>query len=349
MVVLGPRIPYPKGLWRNAPQPRSTAILQIVVAPIRIAAFLLALGAAAFSLAALGGVVSRWLDVLTHFAPLYLIAGLLAVGLRLITGLEGARPTVTLGLAAVAFAAALTAPELLAMMGRPTPPAQGQSVKLLQFNLWERNYDPEGTARWIIAQDADVVVLEEANSRGAAIPPLLKAHYPFATSCEPPQACSTTILTKQKPSASAGLMPPPNRLSGAWVTLGTGDKAFTVAGVHYTWPLPPGGQQHQSLRLAQALAGFDHKSLIVAGDMNSTPWSFALRRQDVRFGLERRTRALFTWPAAQFSNLRLRSPLPFLAIDQVYAGSDWKTVSVTAGPRRGSDHLPVMVVLRRAD
>ena len=52
------------------------------------------------SLAALGGVVSRWLDVLTHFAPLYLIAGLLAVGLRLITGLEGARPTVTLGLAA---------------------------------------------------------------------------------------------------------------------------------------------------------------------------------------------------------------------------------------------------------
>lgn len=301
------------------------------------------------SLAALGGVISRWLDVLTHFAPLYLAAGLLAVGLRLITGPEGARPTVTLGLAAMAFAGALMAPELLAMMGRPAPPAEGQTVKLLQFNLWERNFDPEGTAQWIIAQDADVVVLEEANDRGGDVPPLLKAHYPFATSCEPPRPCSTTILTKQRPTAAAGLTPPPGRLSGAWVTMGTGGKAFAVAGVHYTWPVPPGGQQQQSRRLSEALSGFDRKSLIVAGDMNSTPWSFALRRQDVRLGLERRTRALFTWPVAQFSNWRLKSPLPFLAIDQVYAGSDWKTVSVTAGPRQGSDHMPVTVVLRRAE
>ena len=179
-------------------------------------------------------------------------------------------------------------------------------------------------------------------------PGLAFAQYPFQTSCAPPQPCSTTILTRVKPSAAAGLSAPPARLSGAWVTLGEGEDAFTVAGVHYTWPLPPGPQQRQSERLAAMLDEFDHHNLIVAGDMNSTPWSFALRRQDARFRLERRTRGLFTWPAAPFTDWRLKSPLPFLAIDQVYAGEDWKTVSVRAGPRQGSDHLPVTVVLRRA-
>ena len=324
------------------------SVSQLVVGPVRALAFLLAFGAATFALAALGGVVSRWLDVLTHFAPFSLAAGLIAVGLRLATGLDGARPTVTLGLAAVGFAAALMGPELLAMVRPAGPPAGAQTLKLLQFNLWEHNLAPDETAAWIAAQDADVVVLEEANDRAARIPVLLKAHYPFQTSCAPPQPCSTTILTKVRPTAASGLSAPPARLSGAWVTLGEGDAAFTVVGVHYTWPLPPGPQQHQTARLAGVLDQFDHHSLIVAGDMNSTPWSFALRRQDARFRLERRTRALFTWPAAPFTDLRLKSPLPFLAIDQVYAGEDWRTVSVKAGPRQGSDHLPVTVVLRRA-
>ncbi len=309
---------------------------------------MLALGAAAFSLAALGGVVSRWLDVLTHFAPLYLAGGAIAVAITLLTGVEGSRPAVTLGLAAMAFAGVLMAPELIAMMNRPAPPATGQTIRLLQFNLWERNFDPDRTARWIADQDADIVVLEEVTGSGGKIPAKLKALYPFQTTCEPPQACSTVILTKQKPTAAAGLMPPPTSVPGAWITLGSGDRAFTVAGVHYTWPTPSGAQVRQSIRLSKALAGFDRKTLIIAGDMNSTPWSFALRRQDVRFGLERRTRALFTWPVAQFTDLGLKSPFPFLAIDQVYAGSDWKTVSVATGPRQGSDHLPVMVVLRRA-
>ncbi|MGH7012300.1 MAG: hypothetical protein ACREEX_15810, partial [Caulobacteraceae bacterium] len=46
---------------------------------------------------------------------------------------------------------------------------------------------------------------------------------------------------------------------------------------------------------------------------------------------------------------RLSSPFPFLPIDQVYAGDSWKTVSVKLGPRLGSDHLPVVVVLTRND
>ena len=92
---------------------------------------------------------------------------------------------------------------------------------------------------------------------------------------------------------------------------------------------------------------FDRKSLIVAGDFNSTPWSFSLRRQDAQFGLERRTRALFTFPVQTYSRYRAHAPFPLFPIDQIYAGSDWKTVSVTRGPRLGSDHLPTIAVLTR--
>lgn len=320
--------------------------LQWVLAPLRVLAFLMALGAAALSFLALGGVISRWLDVLTHFAPLYLALALAGLLLRLATGLEGSRPTMTLGLAGAAFAFALVAPELWAMARQAPPPANGVNVKLLQFNLWSRNPDPQGTARWIAAQGADVVVLEEAEDSAAVIPDLLKAQYPFSTNCLTSERCGTVILTREKPAAAGSWQAAPFRLPGVWVTMGAGAGAFTVAGVHYTWPVPPGGQQQQAQRLADAAAQFDQKRLIVAGDMNSTPWSFSLRRQDVRLGLERRTRALFSWPVAP--TYGWTPPLPLLAIDQVYAGSDWKTVSVKAGPRQGSDHLPVTVVLRRA-
>lgn len=321
---------------------------QWFLAPVRVLAFLMALGAATLSFLALGGVVSRWLDVLTHFAPLYLALAVMAVVLRLATGFDGARPTITLGLAGIAFAAALIVPDLWAMARQAPPPASGQTLKLLQFNLWDRNPDPKGTADWIAAQGADVVVLEEVDGQGALIPGLLKAQYPYISTCHPPDLCGTVILTREKPVDAGGWSMRPFRLPAAWVTLGTGPEAFTVVGVHYTWPVPPGFQHSQSQRLADATGGFDHKSLIIAGDMNSTPWSFALRRQDGRFGLQRRTRALFSWPVAPFTRFGLKSPLPFLAIDQVYAGSDWKTVSVKAGPRQGSDHLPVTVVLRRS-
>ena len=37
--------------------------------------------------------------------------------------------------------------------------------------------------------------------------------------------------------------------------------------------------------------------------------------------------------------------VPFLPIDHVYAGPGWATVSVTRGPKLGSDHYPVVAIL----
>ena len=90
---------------------------------------------------------------------------------------------------------------------------------------------------------------------------------------------------------------------------------------------------------------YERKRLIIAGDFNSTPWSFTLRRQDEALGLVRRNQAMLSWPAMAFSRWNIHMPLPFLAIDHVYAGSDWVTLGAERGPALGSDHFPVVVTL----
>ncbi|MEO8811843.1 MAG: endonuclease/exonuclease/phosphatase family protein, partial [Caulobacteraceae bacterium] len=173
--------------------------------------------------------------------------------------------------------------------------------------------------------------------------------YPYRTVCAPPMRCTTLILSRAAPRAYGGWSSPDSegRHSAAWARFGDGDGAFAVIGIHNLWPWPAGPQQAQTRRFAGKMAGFDRQSLIVAGDFNSTPWSFALHRQDRLFGLERRTRALFSWPVRPWSRHKLITPLPIVPIDHIYAGRAWKTVSVTVGPKLGSDHLPVVAVLTR--
>ncbi len=314
----------------------------------RAVAFLLAAASALAAVGALGGAISDRLDVLAQAAPVWLTMGLAALVLQAVTGLSGGRATLVLGAVAVAVPLALMAPDLLARVrARPAAPA-GQRLRLVQLNVWDLNFDGAGTARWIAGQDADVVVLEEAALKGARVAEALAPAYPHRVPC-PDLACATLILSKAAPSAS-GLITWPGlsfRHAGAWASFGEGPGAFTVVGTHFRWPIPAGPQRDQAQRLAAFLKRFDASSLILAGDFNATPTSFVLRRQDAGLGLIRRTRALATWPAGGITHFRLSAPFPILAIDHVYAGPGWRTVSVARGPRLGSDHYPVVVELTR--
>jgi len=312
---------------------------------VRATAFLIAFASAGAALLSLGGAVSERLDVLTHFTPFYFAGGVLALVL-VVASRAGITPTL-LAAVAIVVSGAIMAPEFLAAARRPSAATSGKPLKLIQFNLWARNTDPEGTARWIEGEDADIVVVEEAAGAGARVVQAIGGRYPYRTPCRVDFDCSTLILAKTPPTASGDLWGADGKgLSGAWATFGDGADAFTLVAAHFTWPFPAGPQRAQSRRLADFLNRFGKASLIVAGDFNSTPWSFALRRQDARFGLARLTRAIFTWPAARFTRWRLWSPMAFLPLDHVYAGGAWRAVSVARGPRLGSDHYPVVVVLK---
>ena len=326
-----------------------TTILKPLIDILRALALLLAAAVGVLGFAALGGVFSDRLDVLAHFAPIWLGGGIVAALLWAASGRKG-RTTPALALVAALSALILMVPELTAAATQKRVEPDGDTLTLVQFNLWGRNRDPGATFRWILATDPDIVVIEEGFDRSGGIPRKLARRYPYRTTCAAPWPCSTMILAKRRPVAAGGLATVVSdaQLSGAWATFRDRRGPFTVVGVHYTWPFPAGPQQQQTLRLAKVLERFPKDRLIVSGDMNSTPWSFALRRQDRLFGLERRTRALPTWPAGQFSRLHITLPAPVLPIDQVYAGKGWRTVSVRRGPKLGSDHYPVVVTLAPA-
>ena len=314
-----------------------------------LSAILWAIGVASSAVLSLGGAFSNRLDTLTHFAPLYLVGGLIAIALQLIRGRRRGQWSVTLGAGAVLISAGLMAPDVFARLTAETAPPGRQTLKIIQLNIWSKNVDPRATAAWITRQNADVVVLEEVAGPAEAVPVLLRHDYPYQT----PQPTSfdimTSILSKVAPRDD-GAWPSPDtfgRHSGAWASFGDPATGYTIVGAHALWPAPAGRQQTQTALLASRLQAFNRDNLILAGDFNSTPWSFSLRRQDALFGLTRRTHALFSWSVRPYSRYKFWTPVPLLPIDHVYAGAAWKTVSVATGPKLGSDHLPIIAVLTR--
>ncbi len=319
---------------------------------LRAAAFLVACASAVFALASVGGAFNDRLDVLTHFTPIYLAGGLFSLVLALALGSgQGWRESLFFSAVAIALPAAAMAPDILGALTGPRAPAAAGDLKVLQFNVWSNNRDPAATANWIARQDADVVVMEEAEDDGAIVALRLANAYPYQTRCVPRPACATLILSKTRPTDAGAFAAPndDNLHTGAWATFGAGAARYTVVGAHFSWPFPPGQQQVEARRLATEVMRFDRSTMILAGDFNSTPWSFTLRRLEASLGLVRRTHAVFSWPARTYGHLlRFRSPIPLLPIDHVFAGSAWRTVSIGRGPRLGSDHYPVIVVLSRS-
>ena len=315
---------------------------------LRVLVLVLAGLCAATSVLGLMGAFSGALDILTHFAPVTLTAGLAALVLGLATGVGA--PGLTLSLVAIGGCLVLIVPEFLAGRGRRRDLGGGQRLKVVQFNLWARNVDPRATLAWIEAEDADIVVLQEVERASRGAPAALARFYPHRVP-EVVFASSAVILAKVAPSDQGLLFSTAagRRTAAAWASFGEGESRFTVVGAHLAWPTTPRLQQAQLRRLAEGLARFDPRTAILTGDFNLTPWSFALRRLDARLGLKRRTRAMATWPARDIGHFPSSLPFAFLPIDHVYAGGDWKTVEVRRGPRLGSDHFPLVVTLARAE
>lgn len=295
---------------------------------------------AAAALAALQGRASAQWDILTHFAPVWFAGGLVcsAIAALLFRGVSQWMILV-LGVTAMVAAGALIAPELTRSTGPHAGPDAAGQLKIVQFNVWSHDVDPVRTVDWIVAQHPDIVILEETTP---AFRRLIEAKTGWRPAC---RDCEVMIYSRLPAQPLA--VPPlrgasPGPLAHAAVTDARG--SFPVLGVHYAWPTDADEQQAQEARLAEVLAALPRNRAILTGDFNSTPWSFSRRRWDARFGLIRRDRAIFSWPARGVWH-GLKPPFPILPIDHVYAGPGWATVSLTRGPKLGSDHYPLVAIL----
>jgi endonuclease/exonuclease/phosphatase (EEP) superfamily protein YafD len=285
----------------------------------------------------LGGDSLPW-DVLAHFAPVWFLACAAALAGSFLLQRWRRWSVAALSLPGLAAALVLVAPEYLRSAGpKAAADAPGQ-IKLVQFNVWEENADPEAVVKWLDAERPDFVVVEENSDAFQAV---LARHREWSVSC---MTCEVVILSRTPAlSVAHGRRREGARIPLTAAVFQDARGPLEIIGVHQVWPSDP-EQQIEEEALAAMIAQTPRERLIVAGDFNSAPWSFARRRWDAAFGLPRRDRALYSWPARLSASLPwLRAPL--LPIDHVYAGPGWATVSVTRGPRLSSDHYPVVVTL----
>jgi vancomycin resistance protein VanJ len=312
------------------------------------AAAALAMSGGAALLAGLGGCGQRsgWLDVINSFVPLLFALAVAGGGLAFLSPDAGWTRTATLALAgsAAIYGLVRMGPEF-ARWRLWAPVGQGE-FRILSANVWALNPDSAQAVTDLLACDPDAILLQEAD--GAILPELhkLKAQYPYASDC----AASVQIWLKSPILAQGGTRSRRYRTTPAlvWVSTTAPDgRPLTLATVHFSWPFPPRFQEANRVTLAAEINRFSDGDVVLAGDFNTTPWSFAMRHQDGALKpLKRRTFACFSWPA-RLHALRLPWPLPILPLDHLYAGSNWETVKVTRRRITGSDHLAIEVVLSR--
>jgi endonuclease/exonuclease/phosphatase (EEP) superfamily protein YafD len=301
--------------------------------------------------AALGFLVPT-LDIFNHLqVPIFwgAVAGLTLVLLIvpagtwkwMIAGFTGA------GLIASAM---VYVPEVVSSFVPRAPlPSDGRVIlKAMTDNLFGLNYDMARTRDYVFAEDPDIVAFQEyfPEQRGR-LHDMLIERYPYFALCTGGKRANIGLYSRlpfshRDDGACRETATPQQRTSRivASFTLADGT-AFTVMTTHLDWPFPVARQEQQRADLTEAINAITGP-LIVMGDMNSTPWSYAMRRMVSETSVERQTRNLITYPLAVGGDDGLMRTIPFLPLDQVLTRDGVEVHELHAGPDTGSDHLPVV-------
>ena len=304
------------------------------------AAGLLWLALAGLVLARLAMACASWhwsLELSTHFAFQYaLMALLVTAGFACLARPRG------VGLAAVVLA--LHSTPLLGLTGAPAAPAAGTSeeTRLLMANVRTSNANRRGLIDLVQAEQPDAVLLLEVSEAWLADLAPLEVEFPHRLAAPRGDNFGIALYSRQPLT------------DGRIVHLGDAGVPSIECGLEgaslrllLTHPVPPMGRRAAAERDRQLEAVARRARelgprVVLAGDLNASPWSpifsrvldlGALRDSRDGFGLQP------TWSAS----------LPSLAripIDHFLVGRDVQVLHRLVGPRIGSDHLPVLIALR---
>lgn len=317
---------------------------------VRASLLLIAFGAAALGVLAWASWLEPRLEFTANLA-IPCLAGAIFAGLVWLAQGLPRKPLATGPLALIAIVAwtAMVAPDLVQRVLLRPKPLIGEPLKIVQMNVWEKDWSYDRKAAFIEKENPDVILLEEAGVTATHLMTTLTPHYPYVTWCQiPDQVCPVVILSKRRPVAHGSS----DRQNGApnfvWARFQTPAGEYTVVATHLHWPLPDGRQTAQGAGLAKAIRALKSNAVVLGGDFNASGWSFVMHKLEQQTGLSRLTYALPTFPAHQVTSQRLPSPVAVLPIDHVLVGPAWTPTRVARGPDVGSDHYPVVVELVRA-
>jgi endonuclease/exonuclease/phosphatase (EEP) superfamily protein YafD len=209
------------------------------------------------------------------------------------------------------------------------------TLRVVQFNVYFRNADPQGSTQWLAAQNADVITFQEVAAQSKAILDGLAIDFPFQIVCEFSGVGSVAVISRF-PFTDQKCIP---RQGLTWARVAFAGREFTVASLHLHWPYPFGQWGHVA-RLEQELR-LMKRPVIIGGDFNTAWWSHAAGR--IADATE--TRAIRGFRLTLRKRYGFIPPIPLLPIDHVFVPSHVRVKYITVGPPIGSDHLPVVADL----
>ncbi|MEO3387816.1 endonuclease/exonuclease/phosphatase family protein [Mesorhizobium sp. CAU 1741] len=250
------------------------------------------------------------------------------------------------------FAVALGATAIVQTIGLPSLPrfstvnastteAGGHEAlyRLLHANLRFDNRRPEETLSLIARVRPDVLTLNEVSAPWRARLATLEAAYPFQMICERRGHIGGVAILSRRPFAHGTQPSCGDRGSFAHATIDFGGRVVEVVALHLGWPWPF-EQPWQVPRVEPLLAQLGHTA-IVAGDLNSVPWSRTARRVEAASGARLLRGIGPTW-----LNARLPAwmrPAIGLPLDNVLVKGAVMPLSVTTTAEGASDHRPVLL------
>jgi endonuclease/exonuclease/phosphatase (EEP) superfamily protein YafD len=326
--------------------------MRILLGLVRLVAGALILAAAVPAVLAVFGFAVPLFDLFNHLQFLLFFGTLASVILGL---LVFGRARLMTWIAALGFLASAWTfvPEWLA--ARVPHPAEtgAQTITLMTHNVFGLNYDMQRVARIVAAENPDIIALQEYFPEQAGeLDALLKPNYPYWVRCQGGKRANLGLYSRlpfDKEMASGDCPMQPNGQRTAHIiagfTLADGSH-FSVMTTHMDWPYPIERQRDEFIEAAATVKSIEGP-LVLVGDFNSTPWSYALRGFATDTGLTRETHGELTYPEIvtvpyRISRDGVAATIPFLPLDQVF--SRGVTVhDLHRGPATGSDHLPVIV------
>ncbi|MCB1338026.1 MAG: endonuclease/exonuclease/phosphatase family protein [Maritimibacter sp.] len=270
--------------------------------------------AALLVLAGFAGAVSRAADTLALARP--------ALAPLALLGAFAARPAPwRAAYAAIGLGA-------LATMGLAlnVPPVEGD-IRIYQKNLWAGNRDTTPLAADIEAADVDAAFFQEVSDRNDTILDQLEAGFPHQHLCRFP-GWNGIALVSRHPFAGDPLCSEAFALAAAPIVIG-GTRVWLVS-AHLPWPWPYDNAENEAAA-EELLAGLDAPA-VVAGDLNSFPWTSRVRRIAA---------ASNSRPAGPVRPTFRLGPIPF-PIDMAFAPGGG---SLERRPRFGSDHHGIVADL----
>ncbi len=342
-------------------------MIRFIYALIGFFFFIFTLFISLLSIIAALGFIHPIFDVFNNFQPILFAGTLICLLLTPLILKNRKWQSLLIAIGATGFisSAIIFVPEfVLGIKGRASENINNKrEYKLLTQNIFGENFDMERLAKAIIKENPDIVTLQEYfPGQREQLHPLLLEHFPYYSLCIGGKRANIAIYSKLKfeeLSASFCAQNDEQRVSRIIVSIdGYDGDEFTIMTTHLDWPLQISRfkrgkdffekinlmferKEEQMKELAKALENFNGP-LLLAADLNTTSWTYALREFAKDNNLKLLTRFVLTYPN-RFYIFGWRDVLPIISLDHILSKGDVRVHKLTKGDPAGSDHNPVII------